>query len=408
MTILYKIIKTKDNINYIQKGDIMKLIKNGLIYTMVGEVIENGSILIDDGKIIQVGKNIDPPIGCDIIDAEGRMVTPGLIDAHCHLGLDESSIGFEGADYNEMTDPITPHVRAIDGLNPMDITLEEAYQGGVTTAITGPGSANVIGGTAVAIKTYGNRVDDMIIKDPIAMKVAFGENPKRVYNAKKKTPMTRMGTAALLREMLFKAKVYMDKKDKALDEGKTPDFDMKLEAMIPVLKREIPIKAHAHRADDIFTAIRIAKEFDIDITLVHCTEGHLIADDLAKEGKGAIVGPAFGHRTKFELQNKTWETPKVLVDAGVKIAITTDSPVTPLHHLSLCAGLAHKAGLDELEALKAITINAAEITGISDRVGSIEPGKDADIVIFDGNPIKDLDYHTYMTIIDGNIVYKRS
>jgi imidazolonepropionase-like amidohydrolase len=408
MTILYKIIKTKDNINYIQKGDIMKLIKNGLIYTMVGEVIENGSILIDDGKIIQVGKNIDPPIGCDIIDAEGRMVTPGLIDAHCHLGLDESSIGFEGADYNEMTDPITPHVRAIDGLNPMDITLEEAYQGGVTTAITGPGSANVIGGTAVAIKTYGNRVDDMIIKDPIAMKVAFGENPKRVYNAKKKTPMTRMGTAALLREMLFKAKVYMDKKDKALDEGKTPDFDMKLEAMIPVLKREIPIKAHAHRADDIFTAIRIAKEFDIDITLDHCTEGHLIADDLAKEGKGAIVGPAFGHRTKFELQNKTWETPKVLVDAGVKIAITTDSPVTPLHHLSLCAGLAHKAGLDELEALKAITINAAEITGISDRVGSIEPGKDADIVIFDGNPIKDLDYHTYMTIIDGNIVYKRS
>ena len=224
MTILYKIIKTKDNINYIQKGEIMKLIKNGLIYTMVGEVIENGPILIDDGKIIQVGKNIDPPIGCDIIDAEGRMVTPGLIDAHCHLGLDESSIGFEGADYNEMTDPITPHVRAIDGLNPMDITLEEAYQGGVTTAITGPGSANVIGGTAVAIKTYGNRVDDMIIKDPIAMKVAFGENPKRVYNAKKKTPMTRMGTAALLREMLLKPKYIWIRRIKSLDEGKTPDL----------------------------------------------------------------------------------------------------------------------------------------------------------------------------------------
>lgn len=386
----------------------MLLIKNGLIYTMAGEILKNGSILIDAGKIVAVGQALDIPSDCEVIDAEGRMVTPGFVEAHCHLGLDESSIGFEGADYNEMTDPVTPHVRAIDGLNPMDITLKEAYEGGVTTAVTGPGSANVIGGTAMAIKTFGHRVDDMVLKDPVAMKVAFGENPKRVYNAQKKTPMTRMGTAALLRETLFKTKVYMVKQEKALEEGKTPDFDMKLEAMIPVINKEIPLKAHAHRADDIFTALRIAKEFDIDITLDHCSEGHLIADDLAKEGKGAIVGPTFGHRTKFELQNKSWDTPKVLVEAGVKIAITTDSPVTPLNHLSLCAGLAHKAGLDEIQALKAITINAAEITGISDRVGSIEPGKDADIVIFDGNPIKDVDYHTFMTIIDGQVVYKRS
>lgn len=385
----------------------MLFIKNGLVYTMTGEVIENGCILVDDGKIVAVGKNLEAPSDCQIIDAGGRMVTPGFIEAHSHLGLHESSIGFEGSDYNEAIDPVTPHMRAIDGLNPMDFSLQEAYQNGVTTAVTGPGSANVIGGTFVAIKTYGHRVDDMVIKNPVAMKAAFGENPKRVYNNQKKSPSTRMGTAAVLRETLFNTKVYMEKKEQAIKEGKTPDFNMKLEAMIPVMKKEIPLKAHAHRADDIFTALRIAKEFDIDITLDHCTEGHLIADDLAKEGKGAIVGPTFGHRTKFELQNKTWDTPKVLVDAGVKIAITTDSPVTPLHYLPLCAGLAHKAGLNEMEAFKAITINAAEITGISDRVGSIEPGKDADIVIFDGNPIKDVDYQTFITIIDGKVIYQR-
>lgn len=385
----------------------MILIKNGLIYTMKGDPIKNGSILIDNGKIISVGKDLEAPIDALVIDAGGRMVTPGLVEAHCHLGLEEDAIRFEGDDVNEMVDPVTPHIRAIDGINPMDRTLQEAYQGGVTTAITGPGSANVIGGQAVAIKTYGHRVDDMIVKNPIAMKVAFGENPKRIYNSQKKSPMTRMATAAILRETLFKAKSYLEKKEDA-DSSKMPEFDMKLEAMIPVLKREIPIKAHAHRADDIFTALRIAKEFNIDITLDHCTEGHLIAEDLAKEGKGAIVGPSFGHRTKFELKNKTFETPKILNNAGVKVAITTDSPVIPLHYLSLCAGLAHKSGLDEMEALKAITINAAEIVGLDDRIGSIEAGKDADIVIFDGNPIKDIDCETYMTIINGKIVYSKN
>ena len=246
----------------------------------------------------------------------------------------------------------------------------------------------------------------MIIKEPIAMKVAFGENPKRVYNEQKKSPMTRMATASLLRETLFKAKTYMEKMENA-DPSKRPDYDMKMEALIPVLKKEIPLKAHAHRADDIFTALRIAKEFDVDITLDHCTDGHLIAEDLAKEGKPAIVGPTFGERSKYELKNKTFDTPRVLYEAGIKIAINTDSPVIPLEHLSLCAGLAHKAGLPMIEALKAITINAAEIVGIDDRVGSIEVGKDADIVIFDGNPIKDVDSKTYMTIIDGKIVYRR-
>lgn len=385
----------------------MIFIKNGHIYTMAGQVLENGSILIKDGKIVEVGNDLLAPENAEVIDAKGKMVTPGFVDAHCHLGLFEEGIGFEGSDGNEMVDPVTPQLRAIDAINPMDISFKEAYEGGVTTAVTGPGSANVIGGTFLALKTYGHRVDDMIIKDPVAMKIAFGENPKRVYNSQKKSPMTRMATASILRETLFKAKTYMDKKENAEDETKKPDYDMKMEAMIPVLKREIPVKAHAHRADDIFTALRIAKEFNIDITLDHCTEGHLIADELAKEGKSAIVGPSFGSRSKFELQNKTFETPRVLVEAGVKIAITTDSPVIPLQYLSLCAGLAHKAGLDEMEALKAITINAAEIIGLDKRVGSIEVGKDADIVIFEGNPIKDVDYQTYMTIIDGKVVFQK-
>ncbi|NLY46251.1 MAG: amidohydrolase [Tissierella sp.] len=382
-------------------------IKNGFIYTMSDEIIENGSILIKDGKIAAVGKDLEIPSGAEVIDAEGRMITPGFIDAHCHLGMWEDSIGFEGSDGNEMVDPLTPQLRGIDAINPMDITFREAYEGGVTTAVTGPGSANVIGGTFLAIKTYGHRVDDMVIKDPIAMKVAFGENPKRVYNSQKKSPITRMATAALLRETLYKAKTYMEKMESLEDESKKPDYDMKMEALVPVLKKEIPLKAHAHRADDIFTALRIAKEFDLDITLEHCTDGHLIADDLAKEGKPAVVGPTFGDRSKYELKNKTFDTPRVLYEAGVKIAINTDSPVIPLQHLSLCAGLAHKAGLPLIEALKAITINPAEIVGIDHRVGSIEVGKDADIVLFDGNPIKDVDFKTYMTIIDGKIVYRR-
>lgn len=384
----------------------MILIKNAKIYTMAGNVIENGSILVKDGKIEEVGEDVIAPLGVETIDAEGRMVTPGLIDAHCHLGMWEEGIGFEGSDGNEMVDPVTPELRAIDAINPMDISFREAYEGGVTTAVTGPGSANVVGGTFVAIKTYGDRVDNMIIKDPVAMKIAFGENPKRVYDAQKKSPMTRMATAAILRETLFKAKTYMEKKENAEEAKDKPDYDMKMEALIPVLKREIPLKAHAHRADDIFTSIRIAKEFDVDITLDHCTEGHLIVDELVKEGKSAIVGPTFGNRSKYELKNKSFETPKALVEAGVKVAIITDSPVIPLQHLALCAGLAVNAGLDEMEALKTITINAAEITGIADRVGSIEKGKDADIVIFDGNPLRDIDCKTYATIINGEIVYR--
>lgn len=385
----------------------MLFIKNGNIFTMAGDVIEGGSILIKDGKILEVGQDLVAPLDAQVIDARDKMVMPGLIDAHCHLGMWEEGMGFEGSDGNEAIDPITPHLRAIDGINPMDKAFEEAYMGGITTAVTGPGSANVIGGTTVAIKTYGKRVDDMIIKDPVAMKIAFGENPKRVYSSQKKSPVTRMATAALLRETLFKAQAYMEKKELAGDDtSKMPEFNLKMEALIKVLKKEIPLKAHAHRADDIFTALRIAKEFDLDITLEHCTEGHLIADYLAQEGKGAVVGPTMSNRSKVELMNMTFETPKVLHEAGVKVAITTDSPVIPLHYLPICAGLAVKSGLDEMEALKAITINPAEIVGIDEKVGSIEVGKDADIVIYDGNPIRDINCKTYATIIDGDLVYK--
>ncbi|NMB26720.1 MAG: amidohydrolase [Tissierellia bacterium] len=386
----------------------MLFIKNGHIFTMAGEIIEKGNIIIKDGKISEIGKDLVAPSDAKIIDAEGKMVLPGFIDAHCHIGMWEEGMGFEGDDGNEMVDPVTPQLRAIDAINPMDLAFKEAYMGGVTTAVTGPGSANVIGGMFVALKTYGNRVDDMILREPVAMKIAFGENPKRVYESKKKSPMTRMATAAILRETLFKARVYMEKKERGKeDPSKMPEYDMKMEALSLVLNKQIPLKAHAHRADDIFTAIRIAKEFDVDITLDHCTEGHLIADYLAKEGKGAIVGPTLSSRSKIEQKNLTFDTPGILHEAGVKIAIMTDSPVIPLHYLPVCAGLAIKSGLDEMEALKAITINPAEIIGIDDRVGSIEVGKDADIVIFDGNPVKDINCKTYATIIDGKVVYSQ-
>ena len=385
----------------------MILIKNGYIKTMAGNDIVNGQILIENGKIKAVGNDLEVPEDIEIIDAKGFLITPGLVEGHCHLGMWEEGIGFEGEDGNEDVEPITPQMRAIDAINPMDMAFQDALEGGVTTVVTGPGSANIIGGQFLAMKTYGNRVDKMVIKDPVAMKIAFGENPKRTYDEQHKSPVTRMAIAALLRETLFEAKHYKEELDASIgDPDRRPDFDIKLHAMLPVMRKEIPLKAHAHRADDIFTALRIAKEFDLDITLEHCTEGHLIVDELAKEGKPAFVGPTFGSRSKFELKNISFDTPKILVDAGIKIAIITDASVVPIQYLGMCAGLAVKAGLAEEEAWKAITINPAEIIGISDRVGSIEEGKDADIVIFKGNPLTDLGYETVMTILDGKIVYK--
>lgn len=386
----------------------MILLKNGMVYAMDGTKPAVMDVLIEKGKIKKVGKSVKAAKDVEVIDCEGKVVMPGFVDAHCHLGLWEDAIGFEGDDGNEMTDPITPHLRGIDAMNPMDVNFKEAREGGVTTAVAGPGSANIIGGQFAAVKTYGDRIDDMIIKAPLAMKCAFGENPKRVYSASKKAPSTRLAIVGEFRKTLFAAKEYLAKQEAAAgDASKMPAYDMKLEALIPVLKGEIHLKAHAHRADDIFSAIRIAKEFDLKLSLEHCTEGHLIADHLAKEGYPAIVGPTFGHRTKVELKNKSFDTPRILHEAGVKFAIMTDSPVIPLQHLPMCAALAAKAGLDEMEALKAITINAAEITGIADRVGSLEVGKDADVVVWDAHPFE-LKAEVTMTIMDGKIVYTRA
>lgn len=381
----------------------MLLIKNGYIKTMAGSDIENGCVLIgDDGKIAAVGTELTAPEGAVVIDARGRLVTPGCVDAHCHIGMFNSAVGWEGADGNEWSDPVTPHMRAIDSIYPQDETFAQAIRGGVTSACTGPGSANVVGGTFAAIKLWGNRVDDMIIKFPLAMKCAFGENPKRVYGQNgRKMPTTRMATAAVLRELLFKSRNYLQAKE----DGKDPTFDMKLEAMLPVMRKEIPLKAHAHRADDILTSIRIAKEFDVMLTLDHCTDGEVIAKELAEEGYPAFVGPTFGEKSKVELINKSFTTPAVLHAAGVPISIITDSPVIPQENLPMCAGLAVSAGLPMEEGWRAITINPAVQTGIGDRVGSLEVGKDGDVVIWTADPLVTIGAEAYVTIVDGRVVY---
>jgi len=382
----------------------MLFIKNGYVKTMAGPDLPGGCILIDDnGKILAVGQQLTAPEGAQVIDAQGSLVTPGCVDAHCHIGLHNEACGWEGMDYNEIVDPLTPQMRAIDSINPLDEAFSLALKGGVTTACTGPGSANVVGGTFAAIKLHGKRVDKMILKDPIAMKCAFGENPKRCYGQQgKKTPMTRMGTAALLRELLFKTRRYLADQEA----GKNPPFDMKLEAMIPVIQGELPLKAHAHRADDILTAIRIAKEFGVKLTLDHCTDGSVIAEELAEEGYPAFVGPSLGSKTKLELINKSFTTPGVLTKAGVKVSVITDAPVIPLQYLSMCAALAANSGLGQEEAWKAITINPAESIGIADRVGSLEPGKDGDVVIWTADPMNNVGAESRMTIVDGKIVYQ--
>ncbi len=350
-----------------------------------GTIIENCTVLIRGGKIQAVGSGIPVPADTEITNAGSMYLLPGLIDAHCHLGLFEDGMGFEGDDGNEMTDPVTPELRAIDGINPMDRGFSEALAGGVTCVCTGPGSANVLGGQFATVKTWGNRIDDMIVQAPAAMKTAFGENPKRVYNDKKQAPMTRMSIAAKLRETLLLAGEYSRKKQ-VEDPEKQPGYHFKYEALLPVLSGELPVKAHAHRADDILTAIRIAKEFGLKLTLDHCTEGHLITEALLEAGYPVIVGPHLTTRSKIELKALDFKTPGILSGAGIKTAIMTDHPVIPIQHLNLCAALSVKAGMDEWEALRAITLNAAEILGISNRVGAIEPGMDADLVLWRGHP----------------------
>ncbi|MEF9960731.1 MAG: amidohydrolase [Niameybacter sp.] len=383
----------------------MLLIKNGKVLTMAGITYEKGDVLVAVGKIQAIEENIVATEEMEVVDVKGAWVMPGIIESHCHIGIMEEDKGFEGNDTNEATDPITPQLRAIDAVNPMDTAFKDAVEGGITSVMTGPGSANVVGGQFVFMKTSGQSIDEMIVKEPAAMKIAFGENPKRVYNSKGKMPSTRMATASLLREALTHATQYKAKKEKAFTKSEDFAVDFKQEAWLPVLNKEIPLKAHAHRSDDILTAIRIGKEFDVLMTLDHCSEGHFIADYIASSKYPVIIGPTLTRRSKIEVQNKTFETPGILHQAGTLVALTTDHPVIPVQYLSKCAGLAAKAGLGIEEGLKAITINAAIICDVADRVGSLEVGKDADIAIFTGNPME-IFTDTLYTIIDGTIVYK--
>ena len=369
------------------------LFKNATIYTMEQDPFV-GDFRIDKGVFTKVGTNLTANEGEDVQDLNGLFVFPGLVESHCHLGMEETAIRFEGDDVNEITDPITPNMRGIDGCNPMDETVELALKGGVTTVAAGPGSANVLGGTFFAYKTKGNCIDEMTIQNPIAMKAAFGENPKRCYQGKKID--TRMQISALLRETLEKTKEYMKKKE----DGKDVAYDQKLEAMIPVVKRELPLKCHAHRADDILTAIRIAKEENIKITLDHVTDARCILPQIKESGFPCICGPALTHKSKFELANMSFETPNELYKAGILFSIITDSPVIPQQYLSLSAALAAKAGLPEYEAIKAITINPAKILGLDNRVGSIKVGKDADFVICTKN-ILDTQNEIQSVYVDG-------
>lgn len=366
------------------------LIINANIKTMESSDFENGYILIENGKIVDVGDmQKRPTYSGETLDAKGSLAFPGFIDPHCHIGMIGDGLGFESEDVNEETDPVTPQLRAIDAVNALDKCFEEAINGGVTTVLTGAGSANPIAGQWLAMKTYGKRVDDMAIASPIGMKFALGENPKMTYNVKNQVPITRMATAALIREQLEKAKRYMADREKAENDEDLdgPEYDIKCEAILPVLKREIKAFFHAHRADDIFTAIRISKEFNLDYVIIHATEGHEIADILKKEDAKVVLGPILSDRCKPELKNLTVKNAAILEKAGVELAICTDHPETPIQFLALTAAVASREGLSPDMALRAITINAAKIVGIESRVGSLKVGKDADICLFSESPL---------------------
>lgn len=385
----------------------MLAIKNGKLYTITNGVIDNGTILLDGNKIIAVGKDVEIPAGAEVIDATGKVVTPGIIDAHAHVGIWEEGLGWEGIDVNETTNPVTAAVRAIDGITPGEPGLRDSYRNGVTCIWCAPGSANVIGGEGVTMRTYGDVMDDMIMLSPAGIKAATGENPKGAYGNRNLMPKTRMGVAAIMRETLVKAQNYMQKIEKANgDPEKMPARDLGMENMVKVLKGELPLRTHCHRADDMMTVIRVAKEFNIRVTIEHATEGHKIAHELAANNVAIIVGPSLTARSKVEVRDRTLATAGICAAAGVKVALMTDHPIIPVHYLPICAGLAVKNGMDEEEALRAITLTAAEICGVADRIGSLEVGKEADIVVWDDHPFE-YTTHTEYTIINGKIVYQR-
>jgi imidazolonepropionase-like amidohydrolase len=364
-----------------------------------GKKLSNASVLIENGKFKLIGKNMEIPEGVETIDAQGMVMTPGLIDVHTHLGVHEEGIGKEGHDFNELSSPSTPQVRALDGINPMEKGFEDARKAGVTTAQVMPGSANVIGGEMVVLKTAGHIVDEMLLRSPSGLKAATGENPKKYHGEKGRMPSTRMGTAALMREKFIEAQTYIDKRK----EGSV-DRNLDLENIAKVLEKEIPLRVHAHRADDIVTILRLKREFGFDLTIEHCTEGHLIAPFIAKHDVRVSVGPTMSTRSKIELADKGWHTLQALAEAGVPFSLTTDHPVVGVEHLTTSAILAVKNGISEEMALQSITLNAAKHLGVEDRVGSIEAGKDADFVLWSGDPF-DLRSKVLMTYINGEKVF---
>ncbi len=383
----------------------MLLVDHGTVYTMEGPVLKGGYVLCRDDKILEVGEDFSKSAyrgqekEMEYIDASHCIVMPGIIEAHCHVGITEEQKGLEGDDCNEVTDPITPQLRAIDAINPMDAAFANAMEAGITGLMVGPGSSNVVGGQFAFVKTYGRCIDEMIVKAPAAMKVAFGENPKKNYGSQGNTPSTRMAIAAMLREELTKAREYAKNRQEK-------ELDFRLEPWLPVLSGEIPMKAHVHRTDDILTAIRIGREFGLDVTLDHCSEGHLIREEIADSGYSAIVGPAMTSRNKIEVRYVDFKTPGELREFGVPVAITTDHPVTLIQYLPLCAGMAVKKGMDYMQALEAITISAARICRVDDRVGSLRPGKDADLAVFSGNPLEIFTDNLY-TVINGKVVWDK-
>ncbi len=375
---------------------------------MAGADIEDGVIHVTDGKIAEIGKRdeiaVHPASHEQVLEIRDGIIMPGIIEAHCHMGITEEKKAMEGDDCNETVNPVTPWLRAVDAINTMDAAFDDAVRAGITSAMVGPGSSNVVGGQFAFIKTRGRRIDDLIVKAPAAMKIAFGENPKVNYSGQGKSPSTRMAIAGMLRQELSEAREYIRQKEKAKENGEAFEEDFARECWEPVFRREIPLKAHVHRVDDIFTAIRIAREFGLNVTLDHCSEGHLIAEELAAEGFPAIVGPDLASRSKIEVQNMAFKTVGILNKAGVMTAVTTDHPVSLIQSLPLCAGMAVKAGLKLEEGYRSITIYPARICGVDDRVGSLEVGKDADIAIFSGNPME-VFTETLYTIIDGQVVY---
>jgi imidazolonepropionase-like amidohydrolase len=381
-------------------------ITGGYIVPIESDPIDGGTILLEDGKITAIeGPGFAVPPDAERVDAAGKWVLPGFIDAHAHLGVHEDGEGWAGNDTNEMTDPVTAQVRALDAINPADVGFRDAISGGVLNVNINPGSGNPIGGQTVAVKCWGRTVDDMVLRAPAGLKSALGENPKRVYGDRNQIPSTRLGTAAVIRAALVDALNYQEKINNRTSERPVVPRDLKLEALLLVLRRQIPWRQHCHRADDIATAMRIAAEFGYDLVIDHGTEAHLIADKIAAAGIPVVIGPLFTSRAKVELRNRSLANPGKLAAAGVTIALTTDHPVVPIHFLIHQATLAVKEGLDREVALRAVTINPARIIGCADRIGSLAPGKDADVVIWSGDPL-DVMSRAERAYVDGREIYR--